>query len=138
VQCTVRVKQAEDGEAVKAGTVYLAPGGCGMQVVQQGTRRVLRISAAQKMGGGKAPADVLFGSAAAAAGSRCTAVLLTGAGSDGAQGMKAVRDAGGFTIAQDEESSLVFDMPRHALSLGAVSQLSPISSIPLLITERLI
>ena len=88
-------------------------------------------------GGLQTAADVLFISAAAAAGSRCTAVLLTGTGTDGARGMKAVRDAGGFTIAQDEAASLFFDMPRHALSLGAVCQSSSPGSMPLLIAKSL-
>jgi two-component system, chemotaxis family, protein-glutamate methylesterase/glutaminase len=134
--CAVHVKLASDGEDVLPGTVYLAPGGHVMQVGKQGTRRVLRIRSMHDQGGLSSAADVLFISAAAAAGSRCTAVLLTGAGADGARGMKAVRDAGGFTIAQDEATSLFFDMPRHALSLGAVCQSAPLSSIPLLIAQK--
>jgi two-component system, chemotaxis family, protein-glutamate methylesterase/glutaminase len=64
-------------------------------------------------------------------------VLLTGTGTDGARGMKAVRDAGGFTIAQDEACSLFFDMPKHALLLGAVCQSSSPGSMPLLIAKSL-
>jgi two-component system chemotaxis response regulator CheB len=74
--------------------------------------------------------DVLFRSAAEAAGPRVVAALLTGMGSDGAVGLQAIRQAGGTTIAQDEASCVVYGMPRAAVALGAVDRVVPLAGIP--------
>ena len=73
--------------------------------------------------------DVLFGSVAEAAGPHAVGVLLTGMGSDGAQGLKKMKSAGAVTIAQDEESCVVFGMPMQAIRLGAVDSVVPLESI---------
>ncbi|MFA6857650.1 MAG: chemotaxis protein CheB, partial [Treponema sp.] len=80
--------------------------------------------------------DILFMSAAESTGKNCTAVLLTGTGEDGAEGMKAVRDAGGWTIAQDRKSCIVYDMPEKAAALGAVCETVPLNEIAERIEEK--
>jgi two-component system chemotaxis response regulator CheB len=119
----MEVKEAEDGDLVSAGRVLVAPGnlhmlvragvGGGYQVVVKDGPQVCYQ---------RPSVDVLFGSVAQAAGADAVAVILTGMGSDGAKGMKRVREAGGWTIAQDEASCVVYGMPREAVRVGAVEE----------------
>ena len=81
--------------------------------------------------------DVLFRSAATAAGQGCLGVLLTGMGSDGAVGMQAIKRAGGITLAEHEDTCVVYGMPRAAVALGAVDQSIPLDQMPAAITRTL-
>ncbi|MCI1209843.1 MAG: chemotaxis response regulator protein-glutamate methylesterase [Treponema sp.] len=127
--CIPHVKEAEDGELVMPGTIYIAPGGYHMLVGTSGTDRIIRIKNGPKLFGQRPAVDVLFNSAADNIGRNCTAAILTGMGRDGAAGMKAIRDAGGYTIAQDEESCIVFGMPKEAITLGGACEITPLSGI---------
>lgn len=119
----LRVKLAEPGEAVRAGTVYLPPDGVQMEVTKDG--RILLPRKATEDGFCPS-ASHLFESVAEAYGRAAAGIILTGMGRDGASGLRRIRDAGGLTIAQDEESSVVFGMPREAIQLGAAEYvLSP-------------
>jgi two-component system chemotaxis response regulator CheB len=117
------VKLAEPGEAVRPGTVYLAPHGAQMGITRDGRIRLTR----EATDGGFCPsASYLFQSAAETYGRSAIGILLTGMGRDGAAGLKRLREAGGVTIAQDQDSSVIFGMPGEAIRLGAAEHvLSP-------------
>jgi two-component system, chemotaxis family, protein-glutamate methylesterase/glutaminase len=127
--CELHVKEAENGEVVMPGTIYIAPGGYHMLVTTSGADRIIRIKNGPKVCGQCPAVDVLFNSAAEAVGKNCIAALLTGMGHDGAAGMKAIRSAGGYTIAQDEASCIVFGMPKEAIALGAACEVTPLADI---------
>jgi two-component system, chemotaxis family, protein-glutamate methylesterase/glutaminase len=127
--CVLHVKEAENGETVMPGTIYIAPGGYHMLVASSGANRIVRIKNGPKLFGQRPAVDVLFNSAADTVGKNCIAALLTGMGRDGASGMKAIRDSGGYTIAQDEESCIVFGMPKEAITLGGACEVTPLDKI---------
>ncbi|MBI2921857.1 MAG: response regulator, partial [Planctomycetes bacterium] len=124
----LRVSTAEDGEPVPSpgrGRIVMPPADRHLEV-REGR---LRITAAPERHSCRPSVDVLFETAAASLGSGLAACLLTGMGRDGAQGLLAVRRAGGQTIAQDEESCVVFGMPREAIELGAAERVLPLSAV---------
>jgi len=116
------VKEAEHGEKVLPGTIYLAPGNFHMQVTTDGTDRLLSLSSGPRVFNQRPSVDVLFQSAAQALGRNVTGIVLTGMGRDGAQGLLAIRQAAGPTAAQDEATSVVFGMPKEAIALGAADR----------------
>lgn len=129
--CQLTVKIAAEGDAVLPGRVFFAPDSSHLVVASDGT---LHLSRAEPVNGHRPSADVTLQSLAAAYGDRAAGVLLTGMGSDGAEGLRAVHEAGGLTLAQNEESCVVFGMPRAAIELGAAQH---VLSLPDL-TESLI
>jgi two-component system chemotaxis response regulator CheB len=122
----LRVKQAEDGEGVRAGHVYVAPPNRHMEVEGPG-RIVLQDNPPVRFV--RPSVDVLFASLAHAVRERAIAVVLTGAGSDGARGVRAVADAGGLVIAQDPAASRNLGMPQSAIATGAVDHVLPLANI---------
>ena len=127
--CQVTVKEAENGERLIPGTVYVAPGNYHMLLRSKGTERTLRVASGPKVCNQRPAVDVLFNSVADQAGQHCIGILLTGMGKDGAQGQLKIKNAGGYTIAQDEESSIVWGMPREAVALGAADKVLSLGSI---------
>jgi two-component system chemotaxis response regulator CheB len=125
-ECPLQVREAVDGEPLRAGQVLLAPSGRHLLV---GDGRV-RLSDAAPVETFKPSVTPLFVSAAAAYGARACGVLLTGMGQDGAAGLKVLHDAGGVALAQDEPSSAVFGMARAAIALGAVDRVLPLEDLP--------
>ena len=125
------VHEGEDGEALEPGKVLLAPTGRHL-VVGAG---FVRLSDAPPVDTFRPSVTPLFLSAAHAYGSRVCGVILTGMGRDGADGLRAIRAAGGTTIAQDESTSAVFGMPRAAIELGAVERVLPLDEIPRALAE---
>lgn len=126
----VPVLEARDGMMVKQGTAYLAPHGTHMTVMRTNPvscRLLLEDSA--PVHGVRPAADPLFDSVARVYGDRAIGVLLTGMGSDGARGLEAIREAGGETIAQNEETSVVWGMPGAAVKIKAVRRLVPIGLV---------
>jgi len=121
----LEVREACDGDALRAGCALLAPSGHHL-VLAQG---VARLSSAAPVDTFRPSVTPLFLSAARAYGSRACGVILTGMGRDGAIGLKALKDAGAPTLAQDEASSAVFGMPRAAIELGAVDRVLPLDDI---------
>lgn len=119
----VRVVEADDGMHVERGTVYIAPGGDRhMEYVGSGPiGGRLRLSAADPISGHRPSVDALFQSVTPL-GSRAIGVILTGMGRDGAQGLRAMRQAGAHTLGQCRESCVVYGMPRAAMELGAVEK----------------
>jgi len=125
--CTVRVKEAEDGDRVLAGHVLVAPGSRHLRVVRDGAQVRARVSDDPPVNRHRPSVDVLFHSAAAALGPNAIGVIMTGMGSDGARGLLAMRQAGARTLAQDPDSCVVFGMPREAIALGAAEQVVPLA-----------
>jgi two-component system chemotaxis response regulator CheB len=123
--CKLRVKVAEQRERIRPGTVYVAPDGHHLQV---GFGRV-RLSQGEPVTGHRPSVTVLFESVAGAYGPAAVAVILTGMGSDGARGMRTLRDAGAMTLAQDEASCVVFGMPKEAIGLGGVLHVVPLGKM---------
>lgn len=130
----MRVKEAEDGDRVMQGLVLLAPGGMlHTTVVRSGGQYRISLQAGDEVNYSRPSVDVLFFSAAKAAGRNVAAAILTGMGRDGAAGLKAIQLAGGKTIAQDEATSIVFGMPQMAISLDAADRIAPLEKIPSLL-----
>jgi two-component system chemotaxis response regulator CheB len=100
-----------------------------MQLVRESGKLRLRLTLDKPENGHRPSADVLFRSMAEVVGSRCVAVVMTGMGEDGAAGASAIHEAGGYTLAQDEASSVVFGMPKAAIERGVVDKVLPLSKI---------
>jgi two-component system chemotaxis response regulator CheB len=124
-----RVREATQGEIFEPGVALLAPGGAHLAVRRLGDRLQAVLSAEQKVNGHRPSADVLFHSVVRVVGARAVGVLLTGMGDDGARGLKAMRDAGAATIAQDQATSVVWGMPRVAAEIGGASEVLPLPRI---------
>lgn len=132
--CSLRAKLAQDGEPVEAGTVYLAPDDAHLGVDGDGR---IRLSDSGPIGGFRPSANFLFESAARSYGASTVAVVLTGMGRDGVDGLRAVHAAGGRVIAQDEASSVVYGMPREAVQAGVVGTVLPLQGVASRLMELL-
>ena len=120
--CEVEVKEAEHGDPVLRGHVLIAPGGKHMLLERQGARYVVSIKEGPLVSRHRPSVDVLFRSAARSAAANAMGVIMTGMGDDGARGMKEMHEVGAFTVAQDEETSVVFGMPKEAIAHGGVDR----------------
>ena len=127
--CELEVCEAEDKMIAKSGFVYLAPGNKHMEIVLQQNHFVIHLSETEKVGGHRPSVDVLFESLSKLNSKKTVGILLTGMGSDGALGLKKMKDCGAKTLAQNEESSVVFGMPKKAIELGAADEIKPLSEI---------
>lgn len=128
--CAVRVKEAENGEAVLPGTAYIAPGHSHLLIRRApGGGFQCELSRADPVNRHRPSVDVLFSSAAEFAGAAAVGVLLTGMGKDGARGLLEMRRAGALTIAQDAGSCVVYGMPREAAVIGAACEIVPLNDI---------
>ncbi|MBF0361988.1 MAG: chemotaxis response regulator protein-glutamate methylesterase [Oligoflexia bacterium] len=128
--CTqLNVVEAKDGDQIFPGKVLVAPGGLQMEVEGKGTYTV-RCYEGEKVNGHCPSVDVLFNSMAKRVGRKGIGLILTGMGDDGADGMLAMKNAGAHTIAQDEESSVVFGMPKMAIERGATKEIVSLKKIP--------
>jgi two-component system chemotaxis response regulator CheB len=134
----IRVREAADGESLRPGECVIAPGDFHLAIDYRSGGFVTRLLQTPPIHHCRPAVDVLFRSAAEAAGRQSVGVLLTGMGSDGAFGMQAIRAAGGTTIAQDESTSVVYGMPRVAVELGVVDQVVPLGAIPAAIRDAVI
>ena len=123
------VLEARDNDELREGVALIAPGGKHM-IVNRGTRGYfVRVKDGPPVNRHIPSVDVLFRSAANTLGVNAIGVILTGMGDDGARGMKEMKDSGAYTIAQDEESSVVFGMPKVAIEMGGVCKVIPLGSI---------
>ena len=120
--CQIGIREAEDGQAACHGMAYIAPGGRHLMLTRRMGNYVLRISDEPPVIRHRPSVDPLLRSIARVAGARGIGVMLTGMGGDGAEAMLEMRDAGAYTIAQDEAASVVFGMPRQAIALGGVCE----------------
>jgi two-component system chemotaxis response regulator CheB len=128
--CEISVKEAEDGEEPLHGVAYVAPGGRHLLLARRHATYVLRVTDDPPLNRHRPSVDALFRSMAATAASRAIAVILTGMGSDGAQAMLELRNAGAMTLAQNEASSIVFGMPRQAIAIGAAQEVLALGDMP--------
>lgn len=124
--CEVTVKEARDGDRLERGVVLIAPGGRHMQLKKVGGQYHAVVTDGPPVNRHKPSVDVLFQSVAECAGKDALGMLLTGMGNDGARGMKLMHDRGARTVAQNEETCVVFGMPMEAIRLGAVDHILPL------------
>jgi len=127
--CSFEVKEAEDGDVVEKNKVFVAPGGKQMRVREVGGHLKIIIDDSPPVNRHKPSVDVLFDSIAEIKNKRVTAAILTGMGADGARGLLKLRQNGAKTLAQDEQSSVVFGMPKEALKLGGAQKAVPLDQI---------
>jgi two-component system chemotaxis response regulator CheB len=127
--CRMHVKEAEDGERILPGHVYVAPGGRHLSMARSGANYVVSVDDGPPVNRHKPSVEVLFRSVARHAGRNAIGVMLTGMGRDGAEAMKEMRDAGAHNIAQDEATCVVYGMPREAVAVGAVHEVLPLPRI---------
>lgn len=127
--CRIAVKEAQDGDSVLPGHALVAPGSFHMRLVRSGARYTVQINQDPPVNRHRPSVDVMFSSVARYAGSNAVGVILTGMGNDGAKEMLAMKQAGAFTIAQDEASCVVFGMPKEAIKTGAVDKVLPLNDI---------
>lgn len=132
----MKVKQAEDGELIKQGSVYIAPGSHHLTVEKLGAQRFrCRLDLREPVNRHRPSVDVLFDSVVQQVGSAAIGVLLTGMGKDGAKGLKNMMDTNCPTIAQDELSSVVWGMPGEAVKIGAAEHICPLDKVSQKILE---
>jgi two-component system chemotaxis response regulator CheB len=134
--CQVDVKEARDGDRVRAGLVLIAPGNRHTVIVRNGAQYAVRIMDGPLVSRHRPSVDVLFRSVAQSAGANAVGVLMTGMGDDGAAGLLEMKRAGASTIAQDESTSVVFGMPRAAIDRGAVDEVLPLPRIAAAVLVR--
>jgi two-component system chemotaxis response regulator CheB len=127
--CEVDVKEAADGDPVLRGHVLIAPGGRHTMLERRGARYHVSVRDGPLVSRHRPSVDVLFRSAARAAGANAVGVIMTGMGDDGARGLLEMREAGARTFAQDEATSIVFGMPREAIARGAAERVIPLESV---------
>lgn len=125
----ISVCEARDGQQVLPGHAYIAPGDRHLMLVRDGARYVCRLHDGPPVNRHRPSVDVLFRSVAANAGQNAVGVILTGMGDDGARGLKEMHEAGSPTIAQDEQSSVVWGMPGQAVKIGGVDKILPLEHI---------
>ncbi len=135
--CALEVKEAEDGELLRPGKALLAPGNFHMVLKRSGAQYHVEVKDGPLVFHQRPAVEVLFRSVARFAGADAVGVLLTGMGKDGAQGLLEMREAGARTIAQDEQSCVVFGMPKEAISLGAAEKVLPLDRIAAAVMEML-
>ncbi len=127
--CRISVREAENNDTVIRGRALIAPGNRHMLLKRSGARYFVEIKDGPLVCRHRPSVDVLFRSAARYAGKNGVGVIMTGMGDDGARGMQEMKEAGAYNIAQDEESCVVFGMPKEAIKLGCVDKVLPLESI---------
>jgi len=133
--CAMVVHEAVDGQPVLPGNAYIAPGNRHLRIAREGARYYCRLGDDEPVNRHRPSVDVLFESVLRHAGTNACAGLLTGMGDDGARGLRALRDAGCHTLAQDERSSVVWGMPGAAVALDAAERIQPLAEVAACLLE---
>jgi two-component system chemotaxis response regulator CheB len=128
--CAMEVVEAKDLDTVVPGKVLIAPGNSHMMLNRSGANYYVNVKTGPLVNRHRPSVEVLFKSVAKYAGANAVGVILTGMGGDGAQAMLEMKQAGAYNIAQDEESCVVFGMPKEAIKAGGVDKISPLAQIP--------
>lgn len=126
----IHVREARSGDALVAGQALICPGNRHLSVRRAGTGHIAVVSDSARVNGHRPSADVLFRSVAKEFGDRSIALLMTGMGDDGVEAIRAVKDAGGLTLAQDSSSCVVDSMPRSATERGYVTRVLELEALP--------
>lgn len=134
----LQVKEAQEGDCVLPGHAYVAPGDTHIELVKKHQKVYITCNKSAKINGHRPSVDVLFNSASKFADETTTAIILTGMGQDGAQGMLSLRNKGAFTIGQDKESSVVYGMPMTAYQMGGVNKQVALENIPDVLLKHLL
>jgi len=127
--CSISVKEAAHGDSVLRGHALIAPGNHHMELRRSGARYFVSLHGEELVNRHRPSVDVLFRSVATYAGRNAIGIIMTGMGADGAQGLLEMRNAGAETIAQNEETCIVYGMPKEAVKLGAANQILPLKDI---------
>jgi two-component system, chemotaxis family, protein-glutamate methylesterase/glutaminase len=135
--CKISVKEAVDGERILPGHAYIAPGDQHLLLARSGANYVTRLSDSEPVNRHKPSVDVLFDSAAVHAGKNAIGIILTGMGKDGAVGMLRMKEAGAHNFAQNEESCVVYGMPREAVAHGGVHEVAHLKDLPRMVLHHL-
>ncbi len=133
----IEVKEACDNDTVIRGLALIAPGNKHILLKRSGARYYVEVKDGPLVSRHRPSVDVLFRSCARYAGQNAVGIIMTGMGDDGAKGLKEMKDAGAATIAQDEDSCVVYGMPKEAVKLGAVDDIVPLLDIPGVLAQRL-
>lgn len=128
-KCSLQVKVAREGECLEKGKVYIAPGELQMAVVEEQGRKLIKLSDDPPENYCRPAVDYLFRSLAQVYGSRVVGIVMTGMGADGAKGLLQIKNNGGYTIAQDQNSSTIYGMPQEAYKAGAVKSVLSLEQI---------
>lgn len=136
--CQISVKEAEGGERILPGHAYIAPGDKHLLLARSGANYVTQLSDAAPVSRHKPSVDVLFESAATFAGKNAIGVILTGMGKDGAAGMALMKQSGAYNFAQNEESCVVYGMPKEAVAHGGVDEVAHLNDLPKLVLNYLV
>jgi len=134
--CRISVKEAEPDDVISPGCALIAPGGRHTLVKRSGARYFVELRDGPLVSRHRPSVDVLFRSAARYVGHNAIAVIMTGMGDDGAQSMKELHDTGARTFAQDEDSCVVFGMPKEAIRLGGVDEILPLTQLAPAVVEQ--
>lgn len=127
--CRITVKEAQNGDTVTRGKALIAPGNHHMLLKRSGAKYYVEITQGPLVNRHRPSVDVLFRSTARYAGKNAIGIIMTGMGDDGAHGLLEMKEAGAFTIAQDEQSCIVFGMPKEAIALNAAKKILPLDKI---------
>ena len=127
--CQITVKEAEHNDPILPGYAYIAPGGKHLWVKRDEGQLLAKLSTEPPMNLHRPSVDFLFMSAAKFLGADAVGVIMTGMGKDGAQGMLRMKEAGAWNIAQDEQTSVIFGMPREAIEIDAVHEVAPLGKL---------
>lgn len=133
----LHVAEAKDNERILPGHAYLAPGGFHLLVMCFGADYIIKLSESEMVHRHRPSVDVMMASAAAAGGKNVLGILLTGMGKDGAQGMLDIRNHGGYTFSQDEQSCVVYGMPKEAVNVGGVDEVVELATMGTAILGKL-
>ncbi|MCF6149810.1 MAG: chemotaxis response regulator protein-glutamate methylesterase [Candidatus Kuenenia sp.] len=127
--CSIRISEARDGESIVPGIALIAPGDYHMELRRSGARYYVTTNQEPPVRRHRPSVEVLFESVAKYAGANAIGVIMTGMGDDGAHGLLKMKEAGANTVAQDEDSCVVFGMPKEAIKLGAAEKIVPLEKI---------
>ena len=130
----VSVKEAEDGDVIEPGHVYIAPGSHHLRVREEGSTRRIVLGQDPPVGNHRPAVNVMYDSVASI-GKNLVAVIMTGMGCDGCEGMKKIKAAGGYSIAQDEPTCVVYGMPKAVVDAGLADEIKPVQNIAQAIVE---
>ncbi len=133
----IKVKEAQDGDIIEQGIAYVAPGDLHLEVFMENDLPTIRLNSNPKVHSVRPSITVMMNSVAECFGSKTLGVLLTGMGQDGVEGMRSIKRVGGFTLAEDESSCVVFGMPRVAIQEGVVDKVVPITHMGIEIMKKI-